>query len=62
MQQSPKVRTKAKAAFWSDARTRFPTIGKRQFDRAWDKAIGESGAREWAKAGRPRAKSKHHTK
>jgi hypothetical protein len=62
MQQSPKVRTKAKAAFWSDARTRFPTIGKRQFDRAWDKAIGESGAPEWAKAGRPRAKSNHHTK
>jgi hypothetical protein len=63
MRQSPTARPKPKSAFWKEARTRFRSIGVRQFDRAWDKAVDESGARNWTKAGRPpKAKSNHRTK
>ncbi len=63
MRQSPTVRPKPKAQFWKTARTRFKAIGLRQFERAWDKALDETGAANWAKAGRPaRQQSNHRSK
>ena len=57
MRQSPTRRPKSKEAFWQEARTRFHRLGKLQFIRAWNKAIGEAGASAWSRAGRPSAKS-----
>jgi hypothetical protein len=62
MKASPDSKPKSRAAYWSDARRKFRRIAKRQFDRAWDSAITDSGAHSWAKAGRPAGKSNHHTK
>ena len=63
MRQSPVARPKPKAHFFKAARKRFRRIGLRQFDRAWDKALNESGAWNWSKSGRPpRKQSNHRTK
>jgi hypothetical protein len=59
MAQSPTKRPKSRAAFWTDAKRQFRGLAKRQFDRAWDKAVAETGAENWSKAGRP--KSNHRT-
>jgi hypothetical protein len=64
MRQSPTIRVKSKAAFRTEACRKFSGLGIRQFERAWNDAIAESGATAWRKAGRPtmrRSKSNHHT-
>jgi hypothetical protein len=53
MQQSPTIKTRSKAAIWAEAKQKFRPLSERQFNRAWDGAITESGAHIWAKAGRP---------
>lgn len=63
MRRTPATRPKPKAHFFKIARTRFGRIGLRQFERAWDKALNESGAWNWSKSGRPpKRKSNHRTK
>ena len=52
MQQSPTIKTRSKAAIWAEAEPKFRPLSERQFNRAWDKAIAESGAHSWARAGR----------
>jgi hypothetical protein len=59
--KSPTCRPKPKSAFWAQAKDRFKPIARRQFNRAWDKALAETGIVSWAKAGRPRTKSNHGT-
>jgi hypothetical protein len=62
MQVSPTSKPQSREVFWSEAKQKFRRISKRQFGRAWDKAIVDSGAHSWAKAGRPAGKSNHGTK
>ena len=61
MERSPAVRQKSKATYWEEARAQF-VMSHRQFLRAWDAAIAESGAEAWAKAGRTPTKSNQRTK
>jgi hypothetical protein len=51
MRQSPSPQ-KAKAGYRADAKTRFPGLSERAFDRAWAGAVEETGATEWAAPGR----------
>lgn len=55
MRQSPTRRPKLKTALMTEALDKFTGLKARQFDRAWDKALGESGAVAWKRPG-PRAK------
>jgi hypothetical protein len=59
MQNSPSTRPRPRAEIWADAKGQLPALAKRQFDRAWMRAISDSGAKGWSKAGRPAAKSNH---
>jgi hypothetical protein len=59
--KSPACRPKPKIGFWAEAKNRFKPIARRQFNRAWDKALAETGIESWAKAGRPRTKSNHRS-
>jgi hypothetical protein len=61
MRASMTSRPKRKKEFLSDALQRFPGIGPRQFVRAWEDAIAETGARAWSKAGAPKKQSNHRT-
>lgn len=54
MNASPKERPRSRAAFLEEARTRFPALAGRQFIRAWDRAISDTGAKNWSKRGRPK--------
>ncbi len=54
MQAAPSDRPKSRAAFLSEAKTRFEGIADRQFHRAWQRAIADSGAK-WSKSGRPKS-------
>jgi hypothetical protein len=54
MRRSPSKRPRSRSAMWTDARSLFPGLGKRQFDRAWQRAVRETGALEWSRAGRPK--------
>ena len=54
MRQNPTARPKSKTAFWNEACQQFAGLGRRQFGRAWDRAIGMTGATGWSKAGRPK--------
>lgn len=56
MRSSPELRPRAKTHFYREAKSRDPRLAKRQFNRAWDRAIEDSGARSWGKPGRPRRK------
>jgi hypothetical protein len=51
MRQSPRPQ-KAKAGYKIDAKARFSGLSKRGFDRAWARAVLETGATEWAAPGR----------
>jgi hypothetical protein len=62
MKASPVSKPKSREAYWTDAKQRFRRIARRQFSRAWDKAIVDSEAHSWAKPGRPAGKSNHRTK
>ena len=62
MRRSPAVRPKAKAEFFTEARARFPNLGKKQFARAWVEAIRLIGCSSWSKSGRPPAKSIRYPK
>jgi hypothetical protein len=53
MRDSPRCRPKPKEAFRVEAKSKFPLLSVRQFNKAWDDSINESGAFEWSKAGRP---------
>jgi hypothetical protein len=57
MWQSPLERPKPKTEYKREALKRFPKLTARQFLSAWDWAIEESGAANWARPGRPRQKS-----
>ena len=59
MQASPTERPRSRNAIWTGAKAQFPQLAKRQFDRAWQRAISDSGAQGWSKAGRPAKKSNH---
>jgi hypothetical protein len=61
MQRSPSIKSRSKEAIWTEAKQKFRPLAQRQFNRAWDKAIAESGAHPWAKAGRPSGKLNHRT-
>ena len=60
MRVSMTSRPKSKAEFFSEALQLWPGLGKRQFARAWDDAITETGA-QWSKAGAPKKQSNHRT-
>jgi hypothetical protein len=45
-------RPRPKHALRKEAEDRFPRLSKRGFDRAWDSAVRESGARKWSAPGR----------
>ena len=55
MAEAPAARPKSKDAFWEEARGLFAPLARRQFERSWDRAIAETGATNWQKAGRPKA-------
>jgi hypothetical protein len=61
MQVLPTNKPKSKEAFWTEARQKFTPLSKRQFLRAWDWAVAESGAHSWSKAGQI-SKSNRRTK
>ena len=54
MEKSPGTRPKPKEDFRTEAMTNFAPISGGQFNGAWKKAIEESGAAPWARAGRTR--------
>jgi hypothetical protein len=58
MQASPATKPKSRNAFWLEAEQKFRPIAKRQFVRAWDQAIADSGAQRWSMAGRLRQQSR----
>jgi hypothetical protein len=62
MQRSPLERPKPKTEYKREAIKRFSKLTERQFFSAWDGAIEESAAPNWAKPGRPRQKSNHRSK
>jgi hypothetical protein len=57
MRASPSGKTKSRNQFMAEAERLFPKLRKRQFLRAWDKAIAETGAESWSKSGRLARKS-----
>ena len=59
MKAAPSSKPKSREAYWSEAMQTFRRISKRQFGRAWDKAIIDSGAYGWSKPGRLAGKSNH---
>jgi hypothetical protein len=59
MRQSPARRTKPRAALLAEAQRDFG-VGRNQFNRAWDRAVADSGATNWSNPGRTR-KSNHST-
>jgi len=61
MRRSLTRRPKPKGAFWRDAQQKFKPIARRQFIRAWDNAIKDSGAASWSKPGRLANKSNRST-
>jgi hypothetical protein len=61
MRESPEVRPKSKLEFQKQAQQKFRKLAVRQFQRAWDAAIKETGADGWSRAGRLKAKSNHRT-
>jgi hypothetical protein len=61
MRESPEVRPKSKQEFQKQAQQKFRKLAVRQFQRAWDAAIKETGADGWSRAGRLKAKSNHRT-
>lgn len=54
MRASPEQRPKSRIAFLADAKAQFAGLADRQFIRAWQRAINESGAK-WSKSGRPKS-------
>jgi hypothetical protein len=65
MRASPVSSPKPKDNIRNEACQRYPGLGRRQFERAWNGALAETGASGWRKAGRPKAsrsKSNHRTK
>jgi hypothetical protein len=44
---------RSKTLVREEALAKFPNLGKRGFDRAWDSAIRETGALKWAAPGAP---------
>ena len=56
MKQSPGEKTGTRQGLFKEAGDKFSGIAKWQFDRAWEWAVHDSGAHEWAKAGRPKKK------
>jgi hypothetical protein len=61
MRASPNRKTKSRNALMGEARRIYPSLAVRQFRRAWDRAIAESGAYQWAKAGAIGRKSKRRS-
>jgi hypothetical protein len=61
MRKTPTKRPRPKEAFCDEAKNRFPQLGGRQFNRAWDDAIVESGALAWKKPGPTPKRSDHRT-
>jgi hypothetical protein len=54
MQAAPTERPKSRDAFWTEAQGQFVGLAKRQFLRAWQRAVADSGA-TWSKSGRPKS-------
>jgi len=61
MEESPYRKPKPRDQYWADAKREFRTLAKRQFVRAWERAIQESGAVSWSRAGRAPTKSNRRT-
>jgi hypothetical protein len=57
MEASPKIRPMARAKYLQTAMQKSPKLSKRAFERAWRRAIEQTGS-EWGKSGRPK-KSPH---
>jgi hypothetical protein len=51
IKKSPERRSRPKEQFKTEAQRKFPGLADRQFERAWQKAIGESGATAWSRHG-----------
>ena len=62
MRESPSEKANSRDTYWRDAKRQFPSLAMRQFRRAWDKAIAETGATGWSRAGRRPGKSNRHRK
>jgi hypothetical protein len=62
MRESLLRRTHTKSQLRKQALRKFKPMSARQFDSAWNRAIEETGAVDWKKAGRTPAKSNHRTK
>ena len=64
IKKSKDMRPKPKGDFWRDAKHKHKLLSKRQFLRAWNDAISQTGATAWLKAGRPplKIKSPHQVK
>ena len=58
IRKSPQKRPRTRAKFSKEAKQKFRRLGKRQFDRAWDKAVEQAPA--WKKPG-PTPRSDHPT-
>ena len=54
MMASPAEKTKPKAAFLTEAQMKFAKLGPRRFNAAWARAIEETGATAWGRAGAPK--------
>ena len=54
MVRALEVRPKPRAIFADEAMKRFHPLSKRQFDRAWRRAIDDTGARAWSRPGAPK--------
>jgi len=50
----PSIRLQSKVNLWKEARTKFPGLSKRQFNRAREQAIEETKAYPWSGPGAPR--------
>jgi hypothetical protein len=59
MRHSPHSSPRPRNDFLAEAKNLFPTLANRQFDRAWGKAISETGA-DWSRPGK-RKKSPHQS-
>jgi hypothetical protein len=46
----------AKETAWTEASTRFQGLSVKGFNRAWTRAIEETGASDWKKPGRRKRK------
>jgi hypothetical protein len=51
---SPSIRLQSKVNLWKEARTKFPGLSERQFNRAREQAIEETKAYPWSGPGAPR--------